>query len=143
MRKRVNKYLPEDVREVAMWSVALLVNTNTWVDMKENWRLICELFLNYSTNETASFKVNYSVLIGRISQITNDENSLAAINQSLETLSKSNDPYDFSDDDDLEIDHADYSQPRSRENCKATKTKRRIRKRRIGSLTNKNSVWND
>ncbi|CAF5145856.1 unnamed protein product, partial [Rotaria sp. Silwood1] len=52
MRKRINKYLPEDIRELGMWCIALLVNTNTWIDMKENWRLIFGAFLNYSTNET-------------------------------------------------------------------------------------------
>ncbi|CAF4143211.1 unnamed protein product, partial [Rotaria sp. Silwood1] len=61
MRKRVNKYLHDDIRELAMWCDALLVNTNTWVDMKENWRLICEVFINYSTNETEIFKQHYSI----------------------------------------------------------------------------------
>ena len=75
MRKRVNKYLPEDIREFAMWCIALLVNTNTWNDMKENWRLICEVFVNYSTNQTLRFKQSYSMLLNRISHITNDPNS--------------------------------------------------------------------
>ncbi|CAF2138916.1 unnamed protein product [Rotaria magnacalcarata] len=43
MRKRVNKYLSEDVREIAMWAIALLVNTSTWPEIKDNWRLICQI----------------------------------------------------------------------------------------------------
>ncbi|CAF4249402.1 unnamed protein product [Rotaria sp. Silwood2] len=74
MRKRTNKYLPEDIREFAMWCMALLVNTNLWNDMKENWRLICEVFMSYSTTETFQFKQSYSVLLKRISHISNDLN---------------------------------------------------------------------
>ncbi|CAF3269861.1 unnamed protein product [Rotaria sp. Silwood2] len=98
MRKRINKYLPEGIRELGMWCIALLVNTNMWVDMKENWRLICEVFLNYSTNETVHYKQHYSVLLSRISKITNDPNSSAAINQSRKILSESVDPFQFDDD---------------------------------------------
>ncbi|CAF2056196.1 unnamed protein product [Rotaria magnacalcarata] len=43
MRKRVNKYLSEDAREIAMWAIALLVNTSTWSEIKENWRLIYQI----------------------------------------------------------------------------------------------------
>ncbi|CAF2146068.1 unnamed protein product [Rotaria magnacalcarata] len=75
MRKRINKYLPEDIREFAMWCMALLVNTGKWNEMKENWRLMCRLFINYSTNETLDFKQSYSILLSRISHITNDPNS--------------------------------------------------------------------
>ncbi|CAF4362502.1 unnamed protein product [Rotaria magnacalcarata] len=45
MRKRVNKYLPEEAREISMWVIALLVNTSTWPEIKDNWRLICQVFL--------------------------------------------------------------------------------------------------
>ncbi|CAF4455987.1 unnamed protein product, partial [Rotaria sp. Silwood2] len=107
MRKRVNKYLHGDIRELAMWCIALLVNTNTWVDMKENWRLICEVFINYSTNETVIFKQHYSILLSRISQITNDPNSSAAINQSKEIVSESIDVFEF--DDDIENDNLDHN----------------------------------
>src|SRR5690349_6220101 len=119
MRKRVNKYLPDDIRELAMWCVALLVNTSTWIEMKENWRLICEVFLNYSTNETISFKINYSILLTRISQITNDPNSSAAINQSRQTLLESTDPFEF--DDDVENDNLGHSQLHSDETIKTTR----------------------
>ncbi|CAF4854420.1 unnamed protein product, partial [Rotaria sp. Silwood1] len=108
MRKRVNKYLHDDIRELAMWCVALLVNTNTWVDMKENWRLICEVFINYSTNETEIFKQHYSILLSRISQITNDPNASAAINQSKEIASESIDPFEY-DDDDIENDNLNHN----------------------------------
>ncbi|CAF3169111.1 unnamed protein product [Rotaria socialis] len=75
MRKRINKYLPEDIREFAMWCMALLVNTGKWNEMKENWRLMCRVFINYSTNETLDFKQSYSILLSRINHITNDPNT--------------------------------------------------------------------
>ncbi|CAF3296364.1 unnamed protein product, partial [Rotaria socialis] len=84
MRKRINKYLPEDIREFAMWCMALLVNTGKWNEMKENWRLMCRVFINYSTNETLDFKQSYSILLSRINHITNDPNTSTAIHQSRE-----------------------------------------------------------
>ncbi|CAF3836343.1 unnamed protein product, partial [Rotaria sp. Silwood1] len=120
MRKRINKYLPEDIRELGMWCIALLVNTNTWIDMKENWRLICEVFVNYSTNETVHYKQHYSVLLSRISQITNDPNSSAAINQSRKFLSQSVDPFEFGDDN--ENDNLGYNLVDFNETAQKTKT---------------------
>ncbi|CAF3717580.1 unnamed protein product [Rotaria sordida] len=123
MRKRVNKYLHDDIRELGMWCVALLVNTNTWVDMKENWRLICEVFINYSTNETVTFKQHYSILLSRISQITNDPNSSAAINQSKEIISESTDPFEF--DDDIENDNLHHNLFDSNKTMEKTKQLKR------------------
>ena len=86
--------------------------------MKENWRLICEVYFNYSTNETPELKVNYSILLSRISQLTNDANSSTVIHQSRETLLQSNDPYDFTDDDDLDIEDSERTQLHSRQHRK-------------------------
>ena len=86
MRKRINKYLPDVIREVAMWSMALLVNSNTYEQLKDNWRLICRVFINYSTNTTPYFAKHYTVLLSRISEITNDPNASKAITQSKDVV---------------------------------------------------------
>ncbi|CAF4808358.1 unnamed protein product, partial [Rotaria socialis] len=128
MRKRINKYLPEDIREFAMWCMALLVNTGKWNEMKENWRLMCRVFINYSTNETLDFKQSYSILLSRINHITNDPNTSTAIHQSRESLSESSDPFEFNDD--TENDHPNCSQLHSNENTqnkKRTNTSRPVK----------------
>lgn len=132
MRKRVNKYLPDQIREFAMWCVALLVNTDAWANMKENWRLICEVFLNYSINETV-FKQNYSIVLSRIKRITNNLNLSTAINQSRDILSVTNDPFDFNDD----IEHEDLDQTQLHSNEKSNKKKQCHKPRTSQSSLNK------
>jgi len=126
MRKRVNKYLPSEIRELAMWSIALLVNTSTWIEMKENWRLICEVFLNYSINETANFKINYSILLTRISKISNDRTLSLAIEQTKQILSESVDPFEFNDD--IDNDTLNENQLHSNETIDFAIKKRKPRK---------------
>ncbi|CAF5198798.1 unnamed protein product, partial [Rotaria magnacalcarata] len=58
MRKRVNKYLPEEAREIS-------------------------IFFNYVSNDNINFKQHHATLLSRISNITNDPNSSRAINQSI------------------------------------------------------------
>lgn len=50
-RKKINKYLPEQFRELALWSIALLVNSLTWTEFKHNWKLICLVFLQLHLGE--------------------------------------------------------------------------------------------
>jgi hypothetical protein len=121
-----------------MWCVALLVNTSTWVEMKENWRLICEVLLNYSINETTHFRINHSILLTHINQITNDPNSSAAIKLSREISSEPIDPFEF--DDETENDHPDSSQLHSNENIGTGKKKKQSNKSQAGSLAANRSV---
>ncbi|CAF1396575.1 unnamed protein product [Adineta ricciae] len=99
MRKRINKHLPEEIREFAMWSMAVLVNSSTYDEIKENWRLICQVFLNYTTNSNLHFKKYYSMLLSRIMKITSDPNASKAISQSKDLVKNTNDPYEFDDDE--------------------------------------------
>jgi hypothetical protein len=123
MRKRVNKHLPDDIREFAMWSMALLVNTSTWEEIKENWRLICQVFLNYTTTDNFFFKQHYATVLHRISQITSDPNSSRAIEQSKQTISTATDPFEF--DDDNKMDDYDNDQLHSNKNMKKSKKRKR------------------
>ncbi|CAF3542908.1 unnamed protein product, partial [Rotaria socialis] len=123
MRKRVNKYLPEDVREIAMWAIALLVNTSTWREIKDNWRLICQVFFNYASNDNINFKQHHATLLSRISNITNDPNSSRAIHQSKEIRTNINDPFAF--DDDNELDDYDHNTMNTNENIKTNNKRKR------------------
>jgi hypothetical protein len=143
MRKRVNKYLPEEIRELGMWAMALLVNTYTWENIKEYWRLICNVFLNYSKDNTIDFKINCSILTNHISQIANDPNSSTAINESKKLLlatTDPTDPFEFDDDDDIENDHLDHSQLYSSTTNKTTAKTNKQKKQRGGSSVNSKSV---
>ncbi|CAM4838592.1 unnamed protein product, partial [Rotaria magnacalcarata] len=110
MRKRVNKYLSEDAREIAMWAIALLVNTST-------------CFFNYVSNDNINFKQHHATLLSRISNITNDPNSSRAINQSEELLTNINDPFAF--DDDNELDDYDHNPMNTNENIKTNNKRKR------------------
>ncbi|CAF5201161.1 unnamed protein product, partial [Rotaria magnacalcarata] len=104
MRKRVNKYLSEDVREIAMWAIALL-------------------FFNYVSNDNINFKQHHATLLSRINNITNDPNSSRAINQSKEILTSINDPFAF--DDDNELDDYDHNPMTTYENIKTNNKRKR------------------
>ena len=132
MRERINKYLPYQIREFAMWCLVLLINTDAWVNMKENWRLICEVFLNYSINETA-FKQSYSIVLSRIERITNNLNLSTAINQSRDMLSATNDAFNFNDD----VENLDLDEIQLHSNEKSNKKKQSHKARTSQSSLNK------
>ncbi|CAF2075054.1 unnamed protein product [Rotaria magnacalcarata] len=102
MHKRVNEYLPEDVREISMWAIFVL---------------------NYVSNDNINFKQHHATLLSRISNITNDPNSSRAINQSKEILTNINDPFAF--DDDNELDDYDHNPMNTYENIKTNNKRKR------------------
>ena len=137
MRKRVNKYLPKDVRELAMWSISLLVNTSTWIEMKENWRLVCRVFLSYAISDQTNLKLHQASLLSRISKITSDPNSSRAIDQSKQILMDATDPFQYSDDDD-DMDDFNNKRVRRNKNFKTNnKTKQSIASHLHSSKLNK------
>lgn len=141
MRKRVNKYLPEASRELGMWAIALLVNTSTWPEIKENWRLICQVFFNYSSNDINSFKQHHGILLSRISKITSDPNTLQAINLSKQSVTNEDDTFQF--DDSCEIDDFD-SNPLDPNQDTGNSNKRKRKQKSISRSSNVNkSVSNE
>ncbi|CAF4320486.1 unnamed protein product, partial [Rotaria magnacalcarata] len=105
MHKRVNEYLPEDVREISMWAIVLL------------------FVLNYVSNDNINFKQHHATLLSHISNIANDPNSSRAINQSKEVLTNINDPFAF--DDDNELDDYDHNPMNTYENIKTNNKRKR------------------
>ncbi|CAF0788580.1 unnamed protein product [Didymodactylos carnosus] len=106
-RQLVNKFLDVDLRELGMWSMALLINTNNWNEMKQNWALVCTVFMNFYTNKHDDIKYNY--LLEKIRNLESDPNLLSAINNQrtrktskLTTALKGTneiDQYEFNDED--------------------------------------------
>ncbi len=112
-RKTINKFITEQYRELAMWSVALLINSCTWVDFKCNWRLICLVFLQLHLDEEHVNEEHQDALLDKISKIKSDPNILDAIKTSdyvqdnNETPTCHSDIYDFDGhegDDTVEAD---------------------------------------
>ena len=78
-RKIVNKYIPETLRDLAMWSIALLTNTSTWCEFVYNWKLICLVFIQLHLGDEHVNKEHQDALIYKISKIKNDLNTVNAI----------------------------------------------------------------
>ncbi|CAF1370898.1 unnamed protein product [Rotaria magnacalcarata] len=99
------------------------VNKSTRPEIKDNWRLIYQVFFNYVSNDNINFKQHHATLLSRISKITNDPNSSRAINQSKEILTNINDPFAF--DDDNELDDYDHNPMNTYENIKTNNKRKR------------------
>ncbi|CAF1976168.1 unnamed protein product [Rotaria magnacalcarata] len=69
-RTLVNKYVSNELRQLALWSSLLLLYTQTWREVRQNWSLICEIFLNWGTN-FVSLKA-YEELCAKVAKIEND-----------------------------------------------------------------------
>jgi hypothetical protein len=69
-RTFVNKYVSNELRQLALWSSLLLLYTSTWREVRQNWSLICEIFLNWGTN-FVSLKA-YEELCAKVAKIEND-----------------------------------------------------------------------
>ena len=69
-RKLVHKYVSNELRQLALWSSLLLLYTQTWREVRQNWSLICEIFLNWGTN-FVSLKA-YEELCTKVAKIEND-----------------------------------------------------------------------
>ena len=114
----VNKYIIEQYRELAMWSIALLINSSTWMDFKRNWELICLVFLQVYQDEDHINEEYQDALLNRIAKIKSDPDVRDAIKSSNHdenenrTTSYHSDMYDFDRHED-DIDQEDQTFPRS------------------------------
>ncbi|CAF4076111.1 unnamed protein product [Adineta steineri] len=110
-RKNINKYIEKKYRELAMWSIALLINTETWVEFQNNWRLVCYVFLQLHLGEENLNQEYQDALLQKITQIKTDSNTLDAMKssdsiQDVNTKESSDfDEYEFCSDDDDEDFH--------------------------------------
>ena len=112
-RSLVNKYVSTELRQLALWSSLLLLYTQSWRDVKQNWSLICEIFLNWGTN-FVSLKA-YEELCAKVAKIENDPEitHLMDLIYSQPSSSNASDPPvdledETDDDDDDVIDLSDF-----------------------------------
>ncbi|CAF4164381.1 unnamed protein product [Rotaria sp. Silwood2] len=102
-RKTINKYIVEEFRELAMWSIALLINTSTWYEFKQNWKLICLVFIQLHFGESHANIEHKDALLDKIKKIKLDTNTAQAITTSesaaVQHLERGPnfDPYTFND----------------------------------------------
>ncbi|CAF1273631.1 unnamed protein product, partial [Didymodactylos carnosus] len=83
IRKLCNKFIiNKHDRTLSMWCGALLVNTNNWTEMVENWRIICTVFMNMYTNKEN--KQIMDILFKKISCISNNLNFRTTIEDTTE-----------------------------------------------------------
>jgi len=104
-RKTIKKFINKKFRELAMWCIALLINTSTWNEFKHIWQLICLVFLQLHLGEEYVNQEHQDTLLNKISRIKSDSNTADAIKSSDcvedENGEETSDlgPYDFYDDE--------------------------------------------
>jgi hypothetical protein len=129
-RRTINKFIIKDYRELAMWSVALLVNTCTWEEFKCSWKLICNVFLqlHYGDEKQPINQEYQDLLLNKIQKIKSDLDTCIAVQRSDSLEDDNNqavlhDSYNYEfDDDDNEEDPDDL---------KSNNTYSKSRKRRV------------
>ncbi|CAF1474305.1 unnamed protein product [Adineta steineri] len=105
-RITINKFIPGQLRELAMWSIALLVNTSMWSDFRHSWKLICLVFLELHLGEDHVNQEHQDALLHKLTKIKSDTNTIDAIKLSdcveddNSEESSSTDVYNFDDVED-------------------------------------------
>ncbi|CAF2777231.1 unnamed protein product [Rotaria sp. Silwood2] len=107
-RTLVNKYVSNELRQLALWSSLLLLYTQTWREVRQNWSLICEIFLNWGTN-FVSLKA-YEELCTKVAKIENDPDIthlMDLIYNSTNTINDNEQQQQQQDDHDNDNDNDD------------------------------------
>jgi hypothetical protein len=129
----VNKLLDERFRDLAMWCIAVLVNTSTWNEMMHNWKLICYVFLELHVGSEDVNQEYQDALVDKISKTRADPNIYAGIKfaESDQSESETNDdPFDYDGTDDA----LEYNNKSSMYQNTSSKKKNN----RVSCLNNKN-----
>ncbi|UJR10295.1 hypothetical protein I4U23_014501 [Adineta vaga] len=106
-RTYVNKYVSTELRQLALWSSLLLLHTSTWREIKQNWSLICEIFLNWGTN-FVSLKA-YEDLCGKVSTIENDPDIIHLMDVIYNNTNDNQQEEENDDDDEEDLDETSES----------------------------------
>jgi hypothetical protein len=94
--------LDEEIRSLAMWCIALLINTSKWKEMIHNWKLICYVFVQLHVGIENVNNEYHAALLNKISQIKPDPNTYAIIQSTEQNSSETtthDDPFDYNDND--------------------------------------------
>jgi hypothetical protein len=116
-----------------MWSVALLINTSTWKEMLENWKIICYVFLQMHVGNEDVNRQYYDTLLDKISKIRADPNISAVIQSTEPNSSESTTNHDAFDYDDPNDEH-EFDEQFSTSMYQTTSSNRK--NDRVSSLTN-------
>ena len=119
-RRTINKFVPEPLRELAMWCIALVVNASTWADFKHQWTLICAVFIQLHRGDDRVNAQTQDALLDKISKLRSDPNTVDGMRRSEQAEDDDeknlyhHDSYDFNDED-IQIGHSRPSLPQSRQ----------------------------
>ena len=108
-RTLVNKYVSNELRQLALWSSLLLLYTSTWREVRQNWSLICEIFLNWGTN-FVSLK-SYEELCAKVAKIENDPEITHLMDLIYQNSNTSNENLPEEDEDDDHHQHGINDEP--------------------------------
>ncbi|CAF1463253.1 unnamed protein product, partial [Rotaria sordida] len=81
-RRTINKFIIKEYREIAIWSIALLINSCTWIEFKYNWKIICLVFLEIHRGEKHTKQKYQDILLDKIRKIKSDSNTYSAVKSS-------------------------------------------------------------
>ncbi|CAF4999893.1 unnamed protein product, partial [Rotaria sp. Silwood1] len=81
-RRTINKFIIKEYRELAIWSIALLINSCTWIEFKHNWQLICLVFLQIHLDGKHVQQKHLDILLDKIRKIKSDSNTYNAVKSS-------------------------------------------------------------
>jgi hypothetical protein len=93
--------LDAKLHEIAMWSIALLINTNNWTEFQTNWLLICRTFFSWYKDTLSCSNGYYDTLLDRISRIKGDPNLCTSIDITRDDVSISDDVFTFDDEQEV------------------------------------------
>lgn len=65
-----------------MWSIALLINSCTWMEFKHNWQTICLVFLQIHLGKKHIKEKHQDTLLNKIRKIKSDTNIYNAVKSS-------------------------------------------------------------
>ncbi|CAF4814290.1 unnamed protein product, partial [Rotaria sp. Silwood2] len=81
-RRTINKFIIKEYRELAIWSIVLLINSCTWIEFKRNWQIICLVFLQIHLGEKHTKQKYQDILLDKIRKIKSDSNTYSAVTSS-------------------------------------------------------------
>lgn len=128
----------------------MLIYTSTWPDIRQNWSLICEIFLNWGTNYVSLS--SYEQLCAKVAEIENESDLKHLVDLIYNNHSNTNESYEPSiddDDDDVDdeltediIDLSDFQNDHFyTKNVKFYLNKKKIVESRLQMITNENNRY--
>jgi hypothetical protein len=139
----INKLLDEKIRSLAMWSIALLINTSSWDEMIHNWKLICHVFLQLHIGNDDVNNEHHDALLNKIIKIKSNPNIHTIIQSTEPKISESKtntNTFDYYDSDE-DTEHNEPVSASLSQNTSTKKKNERVSYFKISVLGNSLGFW--